>query len=71
MMMKKGEHWHCTNPACHCEILVRSDSELEGSSPLCGCGSPMKKKYIPPALAYLQFLRLEDPAAVRETSRKG
>jgi len=71
MTMKKGEHWHCTNLACHCEILVRSDSELEGSNPICVCGAPMKKKYVPPVLTYLEFLRLDDSAAIRETSRKG
>jgi hypothetical protein len=31
----------------------------------------MKKKYSPPNLAYLEFLRVEDPVAVREGSRKG
>jgi len=71
MTMKKGEHWHCTNRSCHCEILVRSDSELEGTSPICICGAPMKKKYVPPSLSYLEFLRVEDPAPIPETSRKG
>ena len=71
MMMKKAERWHCTSLFCHCEILVRADSELEGKNPLCICGAPMKKKYVPPSLAYLEFLRADDPAPIRENSPKG
>jgi hypothetical protein len=71
MIMKTGEHWHCTNPACHCEVLVQSGSIIEGSNPRCVCGAPMKKKYVPPNFTYLEFLRVADPVAVREGSRKG
>ena len=71
MIMKKGELWHCTNLSCHSEILVRSGSELEGSNPLCVCGAPMKKKYVPPALTYLEFLRVDNPIAAKGDSRKG
>jgi hypothetical protein len=71
MMMKKGELWHCTNLFCRSEILVQSDSELEGSNPRCVCGAPMKKKYVPPALTYLEFLRVDDPIAAQGGSRKG
>jgi len=71
MIMKTGEHWHCINPACHCEVLVQSDSEIDGPNPRCVCGAPLKKKYAPPNLTYLEFLRVEDPVSVREGSRKG
>jgi len=71
MNMKIGEEWRCTNPACHCEVLVRSNSEIEGRNPLCVCGSPMKKKYTPPNFTYLEFLRVEDPVSVQGGSRKG
>jgi len=70
MMMKTGEHWHCTNPSCHCEILVQSNSALDGTNPLCACGAPMKKKYIPPSFAYLEFLRVEDPLSTPECTLK-
>jgi hypothetical protein len=71
MIMKTGEQWHCTNPACRCEVLVQSSSETDGSNPRCVCGAPMKKTYAPPNFTYLDFLRIEDPLAVREESRKG
>jgi hypothetical protein len=71
MIMKAGEQWHCTNPECHCEVSVQSSAELEGSNPRCVCGAPMRKKYAPPNLTYLEFLRVEDPVAAREESRKG
>jgi hypothetical protein len=71
MIMNVGEQWHCTNPACHCEVLVQTRSALEGSNPRCVCGAPMKKKYAAPALTYLEFLRVEEPAPARESFRKG
>ena len=71
MIMKTGEHWHCINPTCHCEVLLESASEFDGSNPRCACGPPMKKKYSRPNLTYLEFLRVEDPFSVREGSPKG
>jgi hypothetical protein len=71
MNMKTGERWHCINPACRCEVLVQADSCDAGGQLLCVCGSPMKKKYSPPALTYLEFLRVEDPVSAREETRKG
>ncbi len=54
MLMKEGEIYHCTNPACNGEVVVRRASELEGGSvPRCSCGSPMKKPYIRPQLREL------------------
>jgi hypothetical protein len=71
MTMKTGELWQCTNPACRCEVLVQSGSDTDGSNPRCVCGAPMKKKYAPPKFTYLEFLRVEDPVAVCEVSRRG
>jgi hypothetical protein len=71
MTMKSGEQWHCTNPACHCEVLVSSKNTIDGSDPPCVCRAPMKKNYLSPNLAYLEFLRTADPVAVREGPRKG
>lgn len=71
MIMRTGEHWHCVNPACHCEVLLPSSSEVEGNNPLCACPVPMKKKYVPPTLTYLEFLRIEAPVPTREGSREG
>lgn len=71
MLMKTGEHWHCTNPACHCEVLVQSNSEVDGANARCVCGAAMKKRYSPPALTYLEFLRVEAPVSLPGDSRKG
>ena len=70
MIMKTGEQWHCINPAYHCEVLVQSNSIVDRSNPRCVCGAPMKKKYAPPSLTYLEFLRVKDSAPVREAARK-
>lgn len=71
MIMKAGEHWHCTNRACRCEVLVQSSSEIHGNNPRCVCGAPMKKKYSPPLLTCLELLKAEDPIPAGELSRKG
>jgi hypothetical protein len=71
MIMKTGEHRRCSNPVRHSEVLVQSNSEIDGNNPRCVCGAPIKKKYSPPLLTYLEFLRVEDPIPAREVSRKG
>lgn len=71
MVMQMGERWHCTNPACRCEVLVQANSELSGTNPQCVCGAPMKKKYMPPHLTYLEFLRIGEPIPAPEVSHKG
>lgn len=60
MMMKPGERWHCTNPACRCEVFVESKSRIEADNPRCTCGGAMKKDYKPPVFRYLDFLRIEE-----------
>lgn len=70
MVMKAGERWHCTNPACRCSILVETSGEAEGKNPLCACGSVMKKQYAPPVFQYLDFLRFPEPAGALHPSRK-
>lgn len=70
MVMKSGEQWRCTNPACRCEVVVQSTSEVAGSNPRCVCGFPMKKTYSRPRFRYLDFLHIEDSALARGTSQK-
>jgi hypothetical protein len=71
MTMKSGEQWHCTNPACHSEVLVQSQNAIEGNNQRCVCCAPMEKNNASPNLAYLEFLRVADPIAVREVPFKG
>jgi hypothetical protein len=70
MVMKTGERWHCTNPACRCSILVETSGEAEGRNPQCACGSVMKRQYSPPVFQYLDFLRFPEPAAVSRESKE-
>jgi hypothetical protein len=60
MRMKTEDRWHCTNPACRCEVLVASGATQDGTNPRCSCGAAMKKEYASPVLTYLDFLRLEE-----------
>ena len=71
MIMKAGEQWNCSNPACRCEMVVQHANGMEGGNPRCGCGALMKKKYTQPRFSYLEFLRFEEPIATREGSRGG
>jgi len=68
MLMKSGERWHCTNPACHCEVLVETEGQIQGTNPRCTCGSIMKKGYSPPVLKYLDFLYFHEPTPARHVS---
>lgn len=70
MIMKAGQRWRCSNPACRCEVLVQTSGELEGSNPRCVCGAPMKKEYTPPNLSYLEFLRVDEPTPTRRGPRE-
>ena len=64
MRMNIRDRWHCTNPACRCEVLVETTASLEGKNPVCTCGTVMKKKYASPVFTYLDFLKLEEPSQV-------
>jgi hypothetical protein len=68
--MKSGESWHCTNPACHCEVFVEVSGQIQGTNPLCTCGSIMKKGYSPPVLKYLDFLYFHKPTHASLVSRE-
>jgi hypothetical protein len=68
MRMRTQDRWHCTNPACRCEVQVEQSAAVDGENPRCSCGAPMKKTYTSPALTYLAFLRLDETPKV--TARK-
>lgn len=69
MLTKTADRWHCTNPNCGCEVLLESGGEVRVGNPRCACGAPMKKKYVSPALSYLEFLRVDEPVAHRDGSQ--
>ncbi|HXN54320.1 MAG TPA: hypothetical protein VN943_20495 [Candidatus Acidoferrum sp.] len=64
MRMKTEDRWHCTNPACGCEVLVERSGRVEGNNPRCSCGVAMKKRYASPVLTNLDFLRLQETPTV-------
>jgi hypothetical protein len=64
MRMKSEDRWHCTNPACGCEVLVERSGSEDGKNPRCSCGAAMKKRYVSPVLTYLDFLRIEETPKV-------
>jgi hypothetical protein len=70
MLMKARERWHCTNPACGCQVVVEIGGKVEGLHPRCACGEIMEKKYASPVSAYLDFLRVEEPAGIRTALRE-
>ena len=70
MLMKARERWHCTNPACGCQVVVEISGKVEGLPPRCACGEIMEKKYTSPVSAYLDFLRVEEPVGVRTALRE-
>jgi hypothetical protein len=70
MLMKARERWHCSNVSCGCQVVVEISGEVEGQNPRCACGGLMRKKYTSPVFTYLDFLRIEEPAATVHASRE-
>ena len=70
MLMKAGERWRCSNPECRCEVLVQSGGAIDGRNPICVCGGAMKRKYAPPQLTYLEFLRGDNALSATAGTRK-
>jgi hypothetical protein len=50
-------------------VVVEISGEVEGQNPRCACGGVMRKKYTSPVFTYLDFLRVEEPAAAVRASR--
>jgi hypothetical protein len=61
MLMKAKERWHCVSVGCGCQVIVEIGGEIHGQNPRCACGGIMRKKYISPVFAYLDFLRIDEP----------
>src|ERR1700692_641128 len=78
MLVRSGDLWHCTNPACLSELAIGTSRDTEVDRVYCVCGAVMKKHYHPPVFRYLDFLgeREQDalqglaPDLVLETARK-
>lgn len=71
MVMHPGERWHCTNPSCHCTVLVEAGTSQEGGNPFCSCGAVMKKEFKSPVFSYLDFLQFDpSPETAQKVERK-
>ena len=70
MIMKSGEHWTCSHPACQRAVVAESSGEIAGSNPQCACGSAMKEVYSPRVFRYLDFLRFGHPEITPSGSRE-
>jgi hypothetical protein len=50
MIMREGERWICSSPACRSEIeVVIAFKTADGTNPKCCCGSRMRKAYDAPS----------------------
>jgi hypothetical protein len=56
MLVRLGDLWHCTNPACLSELSIGTRRDTEVDRVYCVCGSVMKNHYKPPAFLYLDFI---------------
>jgi len=56
MLVRSGDLWHCTNPACLSELSIGTNRDAEVDRVYCVCGAVMKKHYHPPVFHYLDFL---------------
>jgi hypothetical protein len=70
MIMKSGEHWHCTNVACGCSVFVETAGKKEGSNPRCPCGSVMKKDYLAPVFREMEIVDLRELDLISKDSGK-
>jgi len=48
MLVRSGDLWHCTNPACLSELSIGTSRDSEVDHVYCVCGAVMKKHYKPP-----------------------
>ena len=78
MLVRSGDLWYCTNPACLSELSIGTSRDAEVDRVYCVCGAVMKKPDHPPGFPYLDFLgeREQDalqalaPHLVLQTARK-
>src|SRR3984893_16010400 len=78
MLVRSGDLWHCTDPACLSELSIGTSRDTEVDRVYCVCGAGMKMHYHPPGFHYLDFLgeREQDalqalaPDLVLQTARK-
>jgi hypothetical protein len=69
MLVRSGDLWHCTNPACLSELSIGTCGDAEVDQVYCVCGAVMKKHYNPAVFRYLDFIgereqdALQAPAA--------
>jgi hypothetical protein len=56
MLVRSGDLWHCTNPACLSELSIGTIRDTDVDVVYCVCGAVMKEHYKSSAFRYLEFL---------------
>jgi hypothetical protein len=56
MLVRSGDLWHCTNPACFSELSIGTGRDADVDQVYCVCSAVMKKHYKPPIFRYLDFI---------------
>jgi hypothetical protein len=66
MLVRSGDLWHCTNPACLSKLSIGTVRDAEVDDVYCVCGAVMKKPYLLPGFPYLDFLGEREQDALHE-----
>jgi hypothetical protein len=56
MLVRLGDLWHCSNPACLSELSIGTPWDTEVDRVYCVCGAVMKKHCKPPAFLHIDFI---------------
>jgi hypothetical protein len=64
MLVRSGDLWHCTNPACLSELSFGTSRDAEVDRVYCVCDAVMKKHYHPPVFRSFDFLGEREQDAV-------
>ena len=56
MLVRSGDLWHCTNPACLSELSIGASRDTDVDQVYCVSGAIMKRHCSPTVFRYLDFI---------------
>ena len=56
MLVRSGDLWYCTNPACLSELSIGTSRDTNVDQVYCVCGAIMKSHSNPTVFRYLDFI---------------
>ena len=71
MLVRSGDLWHCTNPACLSELSIGTSRDTDVDHVYCVCGAVMKKHCHPPAFRYLNCIGEREQDALHALALTG